>query len=58
MAKPTVSKTPEKVNDVTGSSSSEGSTASRLSKLKKLEAGGLITKEEAAKKRKAILDSL
>lgn len=57
-AKPTASKTPEKVNDVTGSSSSEGSIASRLSKLKKLEARGLITKEEAAKKRKAILDSL
>jgi hypothetical protein len=31
---------------------------SRLSKLKKLEDAGLITKEEAAEKRKAILDSL
>jgi hypothetical protein len=30
----------------------------RLSRLKKLEDAGLITKEEAAKKRKAILDSL
>ena len=31
---------------------------SRLSKLKKLEDAGLITKEEAAEKHKAILDSL
>ena len=31
---------------------------SRLSKLKELEASGLITKEEAAEKRKAILDNL
>jgi hypothetical protein len=31
---------------------------SRLAKLKELEASGLITKEEAAEKRKAILDSL
>jgi TPR repeat protein len=31
---------------------------SRLSKLKELEDAGLITKDEAAKKRKAILDSL
>ena len=31
---------------------------SRLAKLKELEASGLITKEEAAEKRKVILDSL
>ena len=33
-------------------------TTSRLSKLKELEESGLITKEEAVEKRKAILDSL
>ena len=36
----------------------EGNMEARLSKLKELEASGLITKEEAAEKRKAILDSL
>ena len=39
------------------SPSAEGDIQSRLSKLKELEASGLITKEEAAQKRKAILDS-
>jgi TPR repeat protein len=38
--------------------SSNNDIQSRLSKLKKLEDAGLITKKEAATKRKAILDSL
>jgi hypothetical protein len=38
--------------------SSSQTIKSRLSQIKKLEDAGLITKEEAAKKRKAILDSL
>ena len=39
-------------------SSGTGSIKARLQKLKELKDAGLITKEEAAKKRKAILDSL
>jgi hypothetical protein len=42
----------------TKSSAPSNDIQSRLSKLKKLLDAGLITKEEAAKKRKAILDSL
>ena len=38
--------------------SSTNDIQSRLAKLKKLEDAGLITKDEAAKKRKAILDSI
>ena len=38
--------------------SSNQTIKSRLAKLKKLEDAGLITKEEDAEKRKAILDSL
>jgi hypothetical protein len=42
----------------TKTNSSTNDIQSRLAKLKKLEDAGLITKEEAAEKRKAILDSL
>jgi hypothetical protein len=42
----------------TTKNSSTNDIQSRLAKLKELEASGLITKEEAAEKRKAILDSL
>ena len=40
------------------SSTSNADIKKRLAKLKKLLDAGLITKEEAAEKRKAILDSL
>jgi hypothetical protein len=47
-----------KENDGIESRSSERSIASRLSILKELQDAGLITKAEAATKRKVILDSL
>ena len=48
----------EKSNPSSKDQSSNQTIKARLAKLKKLEDAGLITKDEAAKKRKAILDSL
>ena len=49
---------PKKSVSNSKSNNSNNLTADRLTKLKKLLDAGLITKEEAAQKRKAILDSL
>jgi len=53
-----VKSAPSKIKSVTKTPASTDNIKARLLKLKELEDAGLISKEEAAKKRQSILDSL